>query len=187
MATTREQAIAAYKDVLDYLTDGVSQKRADMKKTPERYIKAMEELTTPLEFSYTTFDNPNKDGGMIFQGPINIQSLCAHHTFIYEGVAYVAYIPNKKIVGLSKLARCVKEAGKKFSSQEEIVSDIVTTLQKELKTKDVACTLDMSHSCMGRRGVKAPEARTITTKLGGSFKTNGATKAEYMGNVRSVK
>lgn len=166
---TREEAINAYSVVLKYLSKGESEVRPDMLKTPMRYIKMMEELTSPEPFEWTCFDNEDDDAGMIIQGPINIQSLCAHHTAIFRGVAYVAYIPDKKIVGLSKLARCARNAGKRFGTQEEITIAIANEIQENLHPKGVAVQLRMSHDCMSARGVKAPEAQTVTTKLLGAF------------------
>lgn len=166
---SRDEAIKAYDLVLEYLSDGNSKYRTDMFKTPERYIKMMEELTTPEPFQWTCFDNEDGDAGMIIQGPIYIQSLCAHHTAIFRGTAFVAYIPNEKIVGLSKLARCVRNAGKRFGTQEEITTDIAEQIQEHLEPLGVAVQLKMAHDCMATRGVKAPEAYTVTTKLTGAF------------------
>lgn len=185
MAVTREEAVRAYDKVLEYLSHGESKIRPDMEKTPERYIKAMEELTTPQEFSYTAFDNPDKtDKGMIIQGPIYFSSLCAHHTFAFRGTAWVAYIPGEKIIGLSKLSRAVKEAGKRFGVQEEITNDIAQTLMQELHPRGVAVYIKASHDCMSLRGVKASEAQTITTKLTGSFKENPETRQEFLDAIR---
>ena len=166
---TREEAIKAYDLVFQYLTRGLSKTRPDMQKTPIRYIKMMEELTEPEPFEWTCFENEDEDAGMIIQGPISIQSLCAHHTAIFRGTAYVAYVPDKKIVGLSKLARCVRNAGKRFGTQEEITIAIANEIQENLEPKGVAVQLRMTHDCMAARGVKAPEAQTITTKLLGVF------------------
>lgn len=182
---TREEAVQAYDKVLEYLSHGESKVREDMQKTPERYIKAMEELTTPDKFEYTAFDNPDKeDKGMIIQGPINFSSLCAHHTFAFRGIVWVAYVPGEKIVGLSKLARCVKSAGKKFGVQEEITNDIANTLERELNPLGVAVYISSTHDCMSLRGVKASEAATITTKLTGSFKENPETRQEFLNAIK---
>lgn len=183
---TREQAIKAYGTVLEYLSRGESKIRPDMGKTPERYVKAMEELTTPEPFEYTAFDNPDKqDRGMIIQGPIHFTSLCAHHTFEFSGTAYVAYIPGEKIVGLSKLARAVRNTAKRFGVQEEITNDIATELDRELSPRGVAVYLKAKHNCMGLRGVKAPEASTVTTKLTGAFLEEQATRNEFLNTVNS--
>lgn len=182
---TREQAIEAYETVLSYLSKGENKKRPDMGKTPERYIKMMEELTTPIGFDYTMFDLPDEDTGMITQGPIPIQSLCAHHTAVFRGEAWVAYIPNKKMVGLSKLARTVQNAGRKFSSQEEITADIANALQDNLQPQGVAVYVKMRHDCMETRGVKVHGAYTITTKLTGSFKDEAETRAEFLASVKN--
>lgn len=179
---SREEAIKAYDIVLQYLSKGESKERPDMIKTPIRYIKMMEELTEPEPFEWTCFENEDEDTGMIIQGPINIQSLCAHHTAIFRGVAYVAYVPDKKIVGLSKLARCARNAGKRFGTQEEITNAIAKEIQKNLQPKGVAVQLRMTHDCMAARGVKAPEAQTVTTKLLGVF-LNGEPRHEFLSAI----
>lgn len=181
----RDVAIAGYHLALTYLSKGENLKRDDMGKTPTRYIKAMEELTTPEHFEYTAFDNPDKeDKGMIIQGPINFISSCAHHTFPFQGEAWIAYIPGEKIVGLSKLARAVKSTAKRFGVQEEITNDIATTLAKELKPLGVAVYMKASHGCMAWRGVKADEAQTITTKLVGAFKEKSETRQEFFDAIK---
>lgn len=179
----REDAVKAYDIVLQYLSRGNSKVREDMGKTPERYIKMMEELTNPEPFEWTCFDNPDEDGGMIIQGPINVQCLCAHHTAVFRGVAYVAYIPDKKIVGLSKLARCARNAGKCFGTQEEMTNAIAEAIQTNLEPKGVAVQLIMTHDCMATRGVKAPEASTITTKLIGAFR-DGEVRNEFLSAIK---
>lgn len=181
---TREEAVQAYDKVLEYLSKGDSKTRSDMGKTPERYIKMMEELTTEIPFEYTTFELPDDDTGMIVQGPIYVQSLCAHHTAPYRGEAWVAYIPGERMVGLSKLARCVQNAGRRFSSQEEITAKIVNDLEENLKPEGVAVTLKMQHDCMHLRGVKAHGAYTTTTKLTGSFMDDNSTRQEFFNAVR---
>lgn len=183
---TREQAIQAYDIVFQYLTKGESKTRPDMLKTPMRYIKMMEELTKPEPFEWTCFENEDDDAGMIIQGPINIQSLCAHHTAIFRGVAYVAYIPNEKIVGLSKLARCVRNAGKRFGTQEEITISIANEIEENLQPLGVAVQLRMTHDCMAARGVKAPEAQTVTTKLLGAF-LEDKPRNEFLSAITSSK
>lgn len=181
---TREEAVQSMDKVLEYLSKGESKVRPDMAKTPERYIKAMEEMTTPQEFSYTSFDNPDKeDKGMVMQGPIKFISSCAHHTYPFQGEAWVAYIPGEKIVGLSKLARCVKETSKRFGVQEEITNDIAGILEKELKPLGVAVYMRATHGCMAWRGVKCSEANTITTKFTGAFKDSLNTRQEFLSYI----
>lgn len=177
---SREEAIDAYEKVLTYLSKGENHKREDMGKTPTRYIKMMEELTTEIPFEYTSFELPDSDTGMIIQGPIYIQSLCAHHTAPFRGEAWVAYIPGERMVGLSKLARAVQNAGRRFSSQEEITAKIVNDLVDNLQPKGVAVSLKMQHDCMHLRGVKAHGVFTTTTKLTGSFKDNQDTRNEFL-------
>ncbi len=181
---SRQEAIDSYAKVLEYLSKGQSLDRADMKKTPERYVKMMEELTTEIPFEYTSFELPDDDVGMIVQGPIYIQSLCAHHTAPFRGEAWVAYIPGEEMIGLSKLARAVQNAGKRFSSQEEITSKIVDDLEENIKPQGVAVSLKMQHDCMHLRGVKAHGVYTTTTKLTGAFKEQAETRQEFFDAIK---
>lgn len=108
---------------------------------------------------------------------------CAHHTYPFQGEAWVAYIPGEKIVGLSKLARCVKETSKRFGVQEEITNDIAGILEKELKPLGVAVYMRATHGCMAWRGVKCSEANTITTKFTGAFKDSLNTRQEFLSYI----
>jgi GTP cyclohydrolase I len=138
-----------------------------MRRTPERFVEMLVELTTPKSFTFTTFPATSRD--MVVVKQIPIVSLCAHHVVPYRGVAYVGYIPEKLIVGLSKIPRLAQNCARKLSVQEELTTDIADQLQKRLETEDVAVVMECEHLCMTIRGVQAPGTTTYTAVMRGVF------------------
>lgn len=163
--------------ILQYL--GEDPNREGLKETPKRYIKFLKEFLEPKEFNFTTFDAEGTDE-MIIQTNIPFYSLCEHHVAPFFGTANVAYIPNKKIVGLSKLARCVDLYANRFQNQERTTSQIAERLQKELNPLGVAVTLKAQHLCMCMRGVKKHDTWTMTSKMIGVFKEDLNCRNEFL-------
>lgn len=137
--------------------------------TPRRWINMMEELTTPKPIKFTTFPNEVEQSEMVVMGPIRYSSLCAHHIIPFFGDAWVAYIPDKKLAGLSKLARVVKEQSKGLWTQEELTYAITEFFVENLDPLGVAVVMRGEHLCMSLRGVKEPGATTTTSSLRGVF------------------
>lgn len=169
------------REILEYIGEDTT--REGLLDTPKRFLKMLKEVTTPEEFNFTTFENEGTDE-MIIVGPTNFSSTCEHHLAPFMGKAWVAYIPDERIVGISKLSRVVKYYSTSLQNQERITTQIADKLEKELKPKGVAVFLKASHTCMGCRGVRTPEAYTITTKLTGSFKANDNTRNEFLELVK---
>lgn len=167
--------------ILQYL--GEDPTREGLKDTPKRYIKFMKEFLEPKEFNFTTFDAEGTDE-MIIQTNIPFYSLCEHHTAPFFGYANVAYIPDGKIVGLSKLARTVDLYSNKFQNQERITTQIAERLNNELSPKGVAVTLKAQHLCMCMRGVKKHDTWTMTSKLLGAFKNDEKARAEFLNLIK---
>jgi GTP cyclohydrolase I len=167
--------------ILEYL--GEDPTREGLQDTPKRYIKFLKEFITLEDFNYTVFDKEHYDE-MIIQKDIPFFSLCEHHIAPFFGTATVAYIPNKKIVGLSKLARTVHLYAKRLQNQERITNQIAERLQKELKPVGVAVSLNARHFCMEMRGVKTHDVNTTTTKLLGAFKKKIETRQEFLDNLK---
>jgi GTP cyclohydrolase I len=153
--------------------------REGLAETPKRYVKFLREFLAPAQFNFTCFDAEGTDE-MICQHGIPFYSLCEHHVAPFFGTATVAYIPDKKIVGLSKLARCVDFYANRLQNQERITTQIAERLQEELQPKGVAVFLKAEHLCMQMRGVKKHGAATSTVKLLGMFKENSTTRAEFL-------
>lgn len=167
--------------ILQYL--GEDPNREGLKETPKRYIKFMKEFLLPKEFKFTSFDAEGSDE-MIVQTNIPFYSLCEHHTAPFFGVANVAYIPNDKIVGLSKLARCVDLYANRLQNQERITRQIAERIQKELNPKGVAVTLKAQHLCMSMRGVKKHDTWTMTSKMIGVFKEDSKARNEFLNLIK---
>lgn len=166
-----------FQRILEHLGEDVT--REGLIETPKRYIKFMREFLKPKEFNFTSFDAEGTDE-MILQTNIPFYSVCEHHTAPFFGTADVAYIPNKKIVGLSKLARTVDLYANRFQNQERITSQIAERLQLELNPKGVAVHLKAQHLCMCMRGVKKQDTWTSTTKLLGIFKEDDKARGEFL-------
>ena len=170
-----------FKQILQFL--GEDTEREGLKETPKRYIKFLLQFLEPKEFKFTSFDAEGTDE-MIIQTNIPFYSLCEHHVAPFFGVANVAYIPGKKIVGLSKLARTVDLYSNKLQNQERITKQIAERLEKELNPKGVAVTMKAQHLCMCMRGVKKPDTWTITSKMLGVFKTDLNCRNEFLNLIK---
>jgi GTP cyclohydrolase I len=142
--------------------------REGLQETPKRYVKFIEEFLTTDDFTFTTFSSEGFND-MIIQKNIPFYSLCEHHLAPFFGYADVAYIPDGKIVGLSKLARCVDLYSRRFQNQERITGQIAERLMGELQPLGVAVHLKAQHMCMSMRGVKKHDTWTTTSKLCGVF------------------
>lgn len=136
-------------------------------KTPERFVKMLEELTTPQDFDFTIFDS-NADE-MIVIKDIDFVSMCAHHIVPFMGKCYIAYVPAGQIAGLSKFARTVKNLAKDLTVQEELTNDIALFLMNKLDPKGLAVVMEAEHLCMTIRGVQSPGTMTITSSMKGIF------------------
>jgi GTP cyclohydrolase I len=170
-----------FQQILKQLGEDTS--REGLIETPRRYIKFMREFLEPKEFNFTSFDAEQTDE-MIIQTNIPFYSLCEHHTAPFFGFANVAYIPNEKIVGLSKLARTVDLYANRFQNQERITTQIADRIQKELKPKGVAVTLKAQHLCMCMRGVKKHDTWTQTSKMLGVFKDDLNCRNEFLSLIK---
>lgn len=136
--------------------------------TPKRFAAMLRELTTPEEFEFTTFDNENYDEIITVQD-IPFVSLCNHHVVPFAGVANIGYIPNEKMAGLSKFARCVKYYAKSLQVQERLTHQIMERICEELDPLGAMVVLEAEHMCMTIRGVQTPGTRTTTSAVHGVF------------------
>lgn len=136
-------------------------------ETPARLVRMLKELTSPEEFSFTTFDSPHDE--MIVVSPIPFYSLCAHHVIPFFGTAHVAYIPQGKIAGLSKIARVVKYYSKGLWTQEDLTFTIAEVMEEVLNPRGTAVVMKGEHLCMSMRGVQSPGTKTTTSIMKGVF------------------
>lgn len=158
---------------------GENPEREGLIDTPKRVMKFYKEFLSPPEFKFTVFDSEGYDE-MIIQKDIPFFSLCEHHLAPFFGHATVAYIPNGKIVGLSKLTRTVEWYARRLQNQERITHQVAERLQNELKPIGVAVSLEARHLCMEMRGVRTHDVHTKTTKLTGAFKDKPEARQEYL-------
>ena len=154
-------------------------KREGLLETPQRYLKFLEEFLNPSDFKMTTFKNEGYDE-MIIETGIPFYSLCEHHMLPFFGTASIAYIPNEKIVGLSKIPRALDKFARKFQNQERITNDVADFLMKELSPSGVAVSISARHLCMEMRGIKKPNTNTTTIAVRGTFKTDAKTREEFL-------
>lgn len=165
-------------------TLGEDASREGLRDTPKRVMKFYREFLSPEKFNFTTFEGESYDE-MIIQKDIPFFSLCEHHLAPFFGTATVAYIPDGKIVGLSKLARTVDMFARRLQNQERITSQIAEKLQEELSPQGVAVILKARHFCMEMRGIKTHDVQTITSKLIGAFRDKSEIRAEFLSIANS--
>ena len=177
------QAEEAIRTILEWI--GENPKREGLLETPRRVIKAFKEYfkgyaQDPSSELKKTFGDVEGYDDMVLQKNISVSSHCEHHMAPIVGVAHVAYIPNKRIVGLSKLARTVEIFSKRLQTQERLTMQIAKTLMSALDAKGVAVTIDAAHQCMTMRGIKKERATTVTNYFLGSFKEDLSIQNRYL-------
>ena len=148
--------------------------------TPRRVAGSFTEMLTPREFDFTTFPNDEHYDELVLVREIPFQSLCMHHMLPFHGVAHVAYLPDERIVGLSKLARVVELFAHDLQVQERLTSQIAGYLQARLQPKGVGVVLEAEHMCMSIRGVQKPGATTVTSALHGLVRDDPRTRGEFL-------
>lgn len=157
--------------------------RPGLLETPRRVAKMYAEMFSGLKLDpsrHLAVTFPEVYDEMVLIRDITFTSMCEHHLLPFSGVAHVAYIPNGKVTGLSKIARVVEEVSRKPQVQERMTSTIAEMVDKHLATSGVAVVVSAEHSCMSIRGIRKPGSRTITSALRGEFKTSQPTRAEFM-------
>jgi GTP cyclohydrolase I len=160
--------------------------------TPKRVAKMyVNEIFWGLDYEAfpkcTAVDNKMKYNEMVCERNINVQSNCEHHFVVIDGLATVAYVPNQKVLGLSKINRIVEYFSKRPQIQERLTEQVFHALQYILETEDVAVMIDAKHYCVAARGVEDTGSSTVTSKLGGGFKSDPAARAEFYQLARGGK
>ena len=180
---SEEEAEQAFIKIIKYIGEDPS--REGLKSTPKRIVKAFREYfkgysEDPKKILEKTFGDVLGYDDMVIQKNISLQSHCEHHMAPIIGVAHLAYIPNNKVVGLSKLARVVEVYSKRLQTQERLTMQIATTLMEALDAKGVAVSIDATHQCMTMRGIKKEQATTITNYYLGKFKEDLSYQNRYL-------
>lgn len=166
-------------------TTGLDVESEHGSETPKRFVKMLRDMTTrDAEFKFTTFSNDDKVDEMVAQCNIPFYTFCNHHVVPFFGVAHVAYIPNKSIVGLSKLARTVVWLAKGLHVQELLTVEVADYLEGKLDPLGVGVVLEAEHMCMAMRGAKIADVPTVTAAMRGVFADHERTaKAEFMAHI----
>ena len=178
-----KKAEDAIKTIIEWV--GENPEREGLKSTPKRVVKAFKEYfqgykQNPEECLSKTFTEVDEYDDMVIEKNISVRSHCEHHIAPIVGVAHVAYVPSKKVVGLSKLARVVEVFSKRLQTQERLTMQIAKTIMDVLQPRGVAVTVDASHQCMTNRGVKKEGATTITNYFLGAFKDDLGFQNRYL-------
>ena len=187
---SREEAEEAVRTLICWTGDDPD--REGLIETPKRVVKAYEEFfegydMDPEEVLQKTFEEVQGYDDAVIVRNIRVESHCEHHIVPIIGVAHVGYIPNNRVVGISKLARVIEIFGKRLQTQETMTAQIADTIQKVLEPKGVAVVVDASHQCMTTRGIHKTESSTITSRMLGAFRDNPETRGEFMNLINSPK
>lgn len=183
---TREEAEEAVRVLLRWAGDNPS--REGLRGTPSRVTRAFEEYFTgyqldPVEQLQRTFEETNGYDEMVVLRDIRFESHCEHHLAPIIGRAHIAYLPNKRVVGISKLARLVDVYAKRLQIQEKMTAQIATTLADVLRPKGVAVVIEAAHQCITTRGVHKPGVSMITSHMLGAFRTDASTRREFLAHI----
>ena len=180
---SRAEAEAAVRAMLAWTGDNPD--REGLIETPKRVVRAYEQFFAgydkdPKEVLSKVFEEVEGYDEMVIVKDIRVESHCEHHMVPILGKAHVGYLPNKRIVGISKLARVVDIFGKRLQTQEVMTAQIANVINEVLEPKGVAVVVNAKHQCMTTRGVHKPESSTITSTMLGTFRQNPDTRAEFM-------
>ena len=185
-----KQAEEAFKTILSWI--GENPNREGLLETPKRVVKAFKEYFKGYHQDASaelvkTFGDVEGYDDMVVEKNITLESHCEHHMAPIIGVVHIAYIPNKKVVGLSKLARTVEVFSKRLQTQERLTMQIANTLMESLDAKGVAVTIDSTHQCMTMRGIKKEQATTVTNYYLGQFKEDLSYQNRYLRFISITK
>ena len=176
---------AAVRSIL--VAVGEDPNRPGLQATPRRVARMYEEMFAGLHVQperHLQVVFPESYDEMVLIRDIPFTSMCEHHLLPFSGVAHVAYIPDGKVTGLSKLARVVEEIARRPQVQERMTQAIADMVNEHLNTMGVAVVISAEHSCMSIRGIRKPGSTTVTSALRGIFKTNQSTRAEFMSLIK---
>ena len=178
-----QEAEEAFKTILTWM--GEDPTREGLLDTPKRVVKAFKEYFAgytedPNKILDKSFGDVEGYDDMVVEKNISVTSHCEHHMAPIVGIAHVAYIPNERVVGLSKLARVVEVFSKRLQTQERLTMQIAKTIMESLDAKGVAVTIDSTHQCMTMRGIKKENATTVTNYFLGQFKEDLGVQNRYL-------
>lgn len=176
-----ERAAAGFLAALGVATDTEA-----MSGTPARMARAYAEMLTPRSFELTTFPNDEGYDELVLARAVPVHSVCEHQMLPFLGTAYVGYLPGRRIIGLSKLARVVELFARRPQVQERLTTQIADWLQTHLAPRGVGVVIEAEHLCMTLRGVRAGDTSTITSALRGTLRADSRTRAEFLALTTSA-
>ena len=184
----RAEAEEAVRTLIRWAGDDPA--REGLLETPARVVRSYDEFFAgydldPEDVLMKTFEETGGYDEMVLVRDIELESHCEHHMVPINGKAHVAYIPNNRVVGISKLARVVEIFAKRLQIQEKMTVDIATTINSVLQPQGVAVVIEASHQCMTTRGIHKPGADTVTSHMLGAFRTDPSTRREFLAMVRN--
>ena len=162
---------------------GIDLDQDGLRETPGRMARAYAELFSARPFQLTTFPNDEGYDELVLARGIPFRTVCEHHLLPFAGVAHVGYLPNDRILGLSKLARVVEHFAARPQTQERLTRQIADHLEVNLRPRGVGVVLDAEHTCMTLRGVRAIGATTLTSALLGTLRADSRSRAEFLSLV----
>ncbi len=183
---SREAAEAAVRTLIEYAGDDPT--RPGLRGTPDRVVRSYEEFFSgydidPVELLQRTFDEINGYDEMVVLKDIRFESHCEHHIAPIIGKAHIAYLPDHRVIGISKLARLVEVYAKRLQIQEKMTAQIANTLSEVLQPKGVAVVIEAAHQCMTTRGVHKPGVSMVTSTMLGAFLNDPTTRREFLAMI----
>ena len=180
---SRAEAEAAVRTLLRWTGDDPD--REGLRATPDRVVRSYEEFFSgydqdPEEILARTFEEIAGYDDMVVLRGIRFESYCEHHMVPIIGVAHIAYLPNDRVIGISKLARVLEIFSKRLQIQEKMTAEIANTIDRVLKPQGVAVVIEGEHQCMTTRGVHRPGVNMVTSQMIGVFRDNEATRKEFL-------
>ena len=180
------EAMKAVRTLITFA--GENPDREGLLDTPKRVVKAYKDWFSgydldPKDYLGTTFSETGGYDEIVMLKDVRIESHCEHHIAPFIGTAHIAYLPNKRVVGISKLARVANIFAKRMQVQEKLTAQIANCLQDVLKPRGVAVVIEAQHECMTTRGVHEPGISMVTSQLLGKFRTDSSTRSEFFSMI----
>ena len=186
---SRAEAEAAVRTLIQWAGDDPD--REGLVGTPDRVVRSYEEFYAgydqdPVELLHRTFEETDGYDEIVLLRDIRLESHCEHHMVPIIGKVHVAYLPNKRVVGISKLARLVEVYSHRLQIQEKLTAQIANTINAVLQPKGVAVVIEAAHQCMTTRGVHKPGVTMVTSRMLGAFRDSPTTRREFFGLIHNA-
>ncbi len=183
---TREEAEAAVRTLLRWTGDDPD--REGLVDTPSRVVRAYEEFfagyaVDPVDLLARSFEETDGYDEMVILRDIRLESHCEHHMVPIIGKAHIAYLPEGRVVGISKLARVIEVYAKRLQIQEKLTAQVANTINEVLKPKGVAVVIEAAHQCMTTRGIHKPGVTMVTSRMLGAFRDDPSTRREFLAMI----